>query len=247
MLRAKFKAAAIGRGVNDVQKVMAAGFNPDLWEPVDVSPGRVMSSNLLFYDCFTDDALDTTNKWNRAQSTAGNVEIDSAGNRCSLKGNGSWGNNGAFTRASWPRVAGLTFQCDVIVSTLPSGVVVGFHDGAGFSYTDFAHCLDIYNSGTCVHVFENGNTRGDVGSGALPHYAVLRVRIRITSSTACTYSIQGCQYGGRFASGASFTTLAPGSNSSSTDPLSVGFVTEGATGAGQGNDNYIRNVLVYLS
>lgn len=244
MLRSRHKAFSVGRGLDDWQRSQKAGFNPNGWDPLALAPARIRSSNLLFYDLFMDPTLDTTSKWSRTQSTAGNVEVDTttANRRCNLKGNGTWGNNGAFTIPSWAKATGLTFQCDVILGPTPSGVAVGFHDGAGVSYADFAHCIDFYAGGSGFHVFENGTSRGDVGSGGTQNWGTYRVRMRLSSATACTYQIQGCQFAGFGTT--TFTTLSPSSSSSATTPLRVGFATEGSIG---GNDHWIRNVLVYLS
>ncbi len=178
-----------------------------------------------FRDDFMGATLDTSTVWTRAQSTSGNVEINTQFAWCKLKGDGTWGHNGAYSQASIARSAGKVFVCDVhtsLDSTTPN-VVVGWSDGGGHSYTNFAHGLDFTNTGGStpqLTIFENGNSRGAVGSAYSKGYNY-RVRITLGTSSA-TYEIQGGPEYPAIGSG-SWTTLTGSSSSSITTPLHAGF------------------------
>jgi len=208
--------------------------------------GAVTDPNTyLFRDDFTGATLNTAATWTRTQSSAGNVEIDTNFAWCKIIGNGTWGANGAFSQFSTARAAGKIFQCDVAFGINDSynpnypNVVVGWHDGAGHSYTDFAHGLDFTGSGASatINVFENGNSRGAVGSGWTKGH-IYRVRITLAASSA-TYEIQG---GTEYAQigGSTWTNITPGTTSSSTTPLSAGMTCESAV-----FNNWIGDVKLY--
>lgn len=178
-----------------------------------------------FRDDFMGDSLDTATKWTRAQSTAGNVEIVTLYQWLKLTGNSNWGTNGAFTQSSIARANGKIFQVDVYTgrnATANNSHVVGWHDGAGHSFSDFAHAVLFTSSGAAniLKVYENGNDRGAVGSG-YDNGTVYRVRITLGASNNAVYQIQGGAYGA-LGSG-SWTTITPGTSSSSTTPLHGGF------------------------
>lgn len=198
--------------------------------------GKVTDSNTyIFRDDFLGTSLDTTTNWTRAQSTAGNVEIDTNFGWLKLKGDGTWGDNGCFSQTTTARASGKVFLADVYVplegSATTHNVVVGWHDGAGQSFSDFAHGLDFTASGGVrrLEVFENGNDRGLVGTN--PGYTegyIYRVRITLGSSNNATYEIQGgTEYGAL--GGSSWTDITPGTTSSSTTPLAIG-ATRQSTG-----------------
>lgn len=184
----------------------------------------------IFRDDFMGASLDTSTVWTRAQSTTGNVEIDTNFSWCKLKGDGSWGDNGLYSQSSTSRAAGKVYLVDLFIGGSTPNVIVGWHDGAGQSYTNFIHGVYFDGSST-VYIFESGSLRGAVGSG----YSVnttYRVRITLGSANA-TYAIQG---GPEYPSigGASWTTLTPGTPSSSTTtPLHAGASIE-------------QNVLTYV-
>jgi len=191
--------------------------------------GLVTDSNTyIFRDDFLGASLNTGSTWTRSQSTAGNVEIDTAFAWLKLKGNGNWGDNGCFSQTTTARATGKKFIADVYIPLEGDpnnhNTVVGWHDGAGQSYSDFAHGVDFTTSGGVrrLEVFENGNDRGLVGAN--PGYTeghIYRVRITLGSSNNATYEIQGGpQYGAL--GGSSWTDITPGTTSSSTTPLAIG-------------------------
>jgi len=203
-----------------------------------------------FRDDFLGSSLDTGSDWNRTESTAGNVEIsttDGTRNWLHAKGNGTWGDNGCFSQTGVARAQDKVFLCDVSIdptnapaSNAPN-LLVGWHDGAGYSYTDFAHAVDFTTDGTArLTVFENGTSRGNVGSGWV---AGCTYRVRITldpsgASNTAKYEIQG---GTAYQpiGGSSWTDITPGTTSSSTSPVYAGVSVQSAF------DQYINDVRLY--
>lgn len=186
------------------------------------------STSYNFRDDFMGASLDTTTKWTRAQSTTGNVEIDTAYQWCKVIGDGStWGANGAYSQTSVARANGKKFMCDVNISYGSSthNLVVGWSDGAGQSYTNFAHGLDFTGGG--LQVFENGTSRGTVGSGYVVG-TTYRVRITLGASNNATYEIQSTDGVYAALGGSSWTSITPGTSSSSTTPLHAGFTRQSA-------------------
>lgn len=182
----------------------------------------------LFRDDFMGSALNTTNLWARAQSTVGNVEINTAFAWCKAVGDGVWGDNGAHSLPSFARATGRVFQIDaypgVLGPTVGANLIVGFSDGAGFSFTNFSHGVDFsVNAGAhALFVFENGTSRGVVGSGYTDG-AIYRIRITIQNpNTGAKYEIQG---GPEYAplGGSTWTNITPGTTNSATTPLFAGF------------------------
>lgn len=193
-----------------------------------------------FRDDFMGAALDTATVWTRAQSTAGNVEINTDFGWCKMRGNGNWGDNGMFSQASIARANGKVFLCDVYVGRAGTpNLVVGFHDGSGQSYSDFAHGVDFTTpAGNVLQIFENGNSRGTVGSGWSAGHTY-RVRITLGGSNNAVYEIQGgTEYDAL--GGATWTDITPGTSSSSTTPLHAG-----ATINSNVSDCYISDVRIY--
>lgn len=197
------------------------------------------ATSYAFRDDFMGASLDTTTGWTRTQSTAGNIEIQTAGgtaNWLKVRGDGTWGNNGAFSQTSIARATGKIFQCDIFLTSTIAYPMIGFHDGAGTSYTDFSHGLQFTSSGPAVlKVWENGNDRGSVGSYAIN--TIYRVRITLGASNNATYEIQG----GAFAAlgGATWTDITPGTSSSATTPLHAGVAGKDAV------DSYVGDVKLY--
>lgn len=183
----------------------------------------------LFRDDFWAASLDTSVKWNTpTQSTAGNYAIDTTYQWLKCVGNASWGNNGVHSQYNLARASGKQFICDVYTSLKTNshtnnGLIVGWHDGAGDSYTDFAHGILFTSSGAApiIKVYENGSDRGEVGSG-ITMGTVYRVRITLdfAGANSAKYEIQGGAYGAL--GSASWTDITPGTTSSSTTPLYVG-------------------------
>jgi len=213
---------------------------PDTW-------GKVTdSTSYIFRDDFMGASLDTGTDWTRAESTAGNVEIDTSYAWLKLKGNGTWGQNGCFSQTTTARTNGKIFQCDVYIppegSVNDHNVVVGWHDGAGQSYSDFAHGLDFTTSGGVLRLqaFELGVSRGLVGTnpGFTTGY-IYRVRITLTT-TGATWEIQGgTEY--QPLGGSAWTDITPGTTSDTTTPLAIGCTRE-ATG---GLNYYIGDMKMY--
>lgn len=202
--------------------------------------GRV--TDATSYD-FRDDfmigtSLDTAAKWNRTQSAAGNVELQTVAgvaNWVKITGNGTWGANGLSSQTSIARAEGKVFLADVFlditagIATAPN-LIVGFIDGSGYSYTKFAHGVDFTTDGARrISIFENGTSRGNVGSGWTGG-AMYRIRITASSSGAATYEIQG---GPEYLpiGGATWSNITPGTSSSATNTLYAGAsqVTTGKT------------------
>lgn len=148
----------------------------------------------------------------------GGAGLDGNG-RVKLVGTG-WGNSGIRGTKSLPRASGRVFVADVVPGS-NANTIVGFHDGAGISYTDFVHGIYFYSTGT-IGIFENGNFRGNVGSGFTPG-TLYRVRITIGTTNA-VYQIQGGAYG--TLGSASWTNITPGTTSSSTDPVYAAAASE---------------------
>jgi hypothetical protein len=196
-----------------------------------------------FRDDFMGASLDTGSDWTRAQSSAGNVEIDTNFGWLKVTGNGNWGDNGIYSQSSIARANGKVFLADVFI---PAGLgaayttlVAGFSDGGGQSYTNFAHGILMSASGPSIvlNVFEDGNNRGVVGSG-MTAGNTYRMRITLGASNNAAYAIQG---GSEYPAlgGASWTDITPGTTSSATTPLHAG-VTKNATGL-----MYVGDVKIY--
>jgi hypothetical protein len=189
-----------------------------------------------FRDDFMGATLDT-GVWTRAQSTAGNVEIYTMFNWLKIIGNGSWGANGAFVTTGHARSG----QPVLLVDVNPAGAsgdpgMVGWHDGAGQSYTDFAH--GVIFTGGALRVYENGSDRGAVGSGyTLGH--THRIRITALSGGGATYEIQGGPNYNPIGH-ATWTNITPGTTTSATNTLHPGVST-----AYNGTAMYVGDVRVY--
>lgn len=220
-------AGGIGSGGGSLTYVIL----PSTWSAV-TDP-----NSYSFRDDFMGASLDTSTVWTRAQSTAGNVEISTQFQWCKLLGSSSWGANGIYSQASTSRSAGKIFLVDVFVGSSTPNLVVGWSDGGGQSYTNFAHGVDFTNSGgNAIFVFENGNSRGAVGSGWTVNNTY-RVRITLGASNAA-YAIQGGPEYQAIGS-ASWTDITPGTTSSSTTPLHAGATIESAV------TTYVGDMRVY--
>lgn len=207
--------------------------------------GKVTDPNTYtFRDDFMGSSLDTVTEWNRTESTAGNVEINTDFAWCKLRGSGTFGENGLFSQDSFAVAADLTFECDVFISAsataaAPPNVIAGFHDGVGIDQFDFAHGVYFSASGGAFGLFlrEDANTRGPVGSGYTVG-ASYRLRITLDGSGGATYEIQG---GPEYepVGGSAWTDITPGTSASTTDPVHAGAVVHRAF------DNYWGDVKVY--
>jgi hypothetical protein len=180
-----------------------------------------------FRDDFMGASLDTAATWTRAQSTAGNVEIDAVFPWLKMTGNGSWAANGLHSQASIARAAGKVFMCDVhippgVVAAAAPNLLVGWSDGAGQDYANFIHAVDFTAGGGItldLQVHEAGAFRSIVGN----HYSAgstYRIRITLGANNAA-YAIQGLPEYNPIGS-ASWTDITPGVTSSSVTPLHPG-------------------------
>lgn len=187
-----------------------------------------VSASYSFRDDFMGAALDT-GVWTRAQSTTGNVEIETTYQWCKLAGNSTWGANGLRRTTTAARSAGTKMVVDVYVPVGAASVgwaMVGWNDGAGQSFSNLAHAVN-FAASNVLQVYENGTSRGTVGSG-YTEGAIYRVRITQGASSA-TYEIQGgTQY--PEIGGASWTNITPGTTSSTTTPLAPAATAFAATG-----------------
>lgn len=199
-----------------------------------------------FRDDFMGTTLDTTTDWTRSQSTVGNVEINTDFAACKLRGDGVWGSNGLFSKTgASAATAGLTFECDVFIGggdgTAGANVIVGPHDGAGQSFSDFAHGLYFTASGgnRRLQVFENGTSRGLVGATqGWTALCLYRVRITLDGAGAATYEIQGGTEHPAIG-GATWTNVTPATTSSATATVHAGASAE------QAHDHYISDPKLY--
>lgn len=235
-----------GSILTGVERTASAGKGGVLYVICDSSWGTVTDgTTYIFRDDFMGATLDTGSTWTRSQSTAGNVEINTDYAWCKAKGNSAWGNNGAFTQATTSRSAGKIFECSVWsgdgvggTGALAPNIIVGWHDGAGHSFSDFSHGIDFTETGgvRALFVFENGTSRGAVGASYSLN-TIYRVRITLGASSA-TYEVQG---GPEYAAmgGASWTNITPGTSSSTTTPLAAGFAIADPINA------YVGDVKVY--
>lgn len=202
----------------------------------------IADSNIYdFRDDFMGASLDTATDWTRSQSSAGNVEIDTLYQWLKITGNASWGTNGAYSQASISRANGKKLVVDVYTgrnATANNGLAIGFSDGTGHDWTDFAHGLWFGSNGAAniLKIFEGGNDRGAVGSGFVAG-GTYRVRITLGASNNAVYEIQGGVYGEL--GGSSWTDITPGTNGNSTTPLHAGISNS------QSGTMYISDMKIY--
>jgi hypothetical protein len=194
-----------------------------------------------FRDDFMLTSLDTATKWVRAQSSVGNVEINTDFAWLKLIGTSTWGQNGAYSQTSISRANGKIFMADIYVGrndTTINSAILGFSDGGGQSYTNFSHGVLFTSTGAAnvLYVFEDGNSREVIGSG-YTNGCVYRIKITLNGNAA-VYAIQGGSEYGALGS-TSWTTITPGTTFSSTTPLYAG-VSSGQTGT-----MYIGDVRIY--
>lgn len=197
-----------------------------------------VSASYTFRDDFMGASLDTSTVWTRTQSTAGNVEIDTAYQWCKFFGNGAWNANGMREQGSHARSGQPTVVVDVFPGRDQGGsgyCMVGWNTGAGINYSDMAHAVNFAGSGV-INVYENGTSRGTVGTG-YTEGVVYRVKVRALSGGGATYSIQG---GGQYPAigSGSWTDITPGTSSSATSDLHAG-------GTAYHGSSYISDFRVY--
>ena|GEM_PF-3059141 len=183
------------------------------------------NTSYIFRDDFMGASLQT--KWS-VTGTA--CQINQTYQWASFSGTSTWGANGAYSQTSFSRASGTVFVADWYTgrnATAVNSHIVGFSDRLGHSYTNFSHGVLFTSTGAAnvINVFENGNNRGQVGSG-YSNGTIYRIRITITGNLA-KYEIQGGEYGAL--GGPNWTNITPGTTSSSTTPLSAGF-SVGQTG-----------------
>lgn len=197
---------------------------PSTWSVVD----DPVSASYTFRDDFMGAALDT-GVWTRAQSTAGNVEIDTTYQWCKLAGNSGWGNNGLRRTSTAARAAGTKLVVDVYVpvgGAASGAFMVGWNDGAGHAVANYIHAINFAPTNV-INVYEAGVSRGTVGAG---YTEGTIYRLRITQgASAATYEIQGgVEY--EPIGGAAWDDITPGGTSSSVTPLTPGATAFAAVG-----------------
>lgn len=194
---------------------------PDDWGVI----ADPLGGSYTFRDDFMASAVLDTGVWTRAQTTVGNVEINTTYQWCKLAGNTAWGGNGLRRTASSTRANGKAMVVDIFMPRGASGTgvgAVGWSTGAGHNINDFAHALNFAGGsspGGIINVYENGTGRGTVGSGWTGG-CIYRVRITLTA-TGATYEIQG---GKEYPviGGGSWTNITPGTSASATTTLYPG-------------------------
>jgi hypothetical protein len=204
---------------------------PSTWaaitEPLTASYG----SPTFRDDFMTGSALDTS-VWTRTQSTAGNVEYHGSRPWLKFTGSGTWGQNGLYKTTGQARSNGRKLIVDLYTGrgTITLGLgMVGWSDGLGQSYTNFAHAINFAGGGGAgtINVYENGTLRGTVGSG-WTEGTIYRLYIEQTT-TGAIYKIQGGTQYPALDSG-SWTTITPGTTSSATATLTPGATCFQGTG-----------------
>lgn len=190
-----------------------------------------------FRDDFMGATLDT-GVWTKVQSTAGNVEINTAFQWCKAVGNASWGTNGAYKTTGITRTNGLIMVADVYMNG-DGATQVGWYSGSGVAQTDLMHGLSLntISGSKNLRIIDNGTDRGTVGTTTTSDQ-IYRVRITLsTSGGAATYEIQG---GTEYPpiGGSSWTTLTGSGTGSADNTLHPGFSTHTGT-------NYVGDVRVY--
>jgi len=197
------------------------------------------STTYLFRDDFMAPSLNKTQTWNASGTL---ISIDTTYQWLKAVGTTTWGANGIYARTSVARASGRKFICDVYTGrdgAANAGLIVGFSDGLGYSYTNFSHGVLFSGAGAVpkMQIYENGNLRGEVGSNYVPG-CIYRIRITIGASNNATYEIQGGVYAPL--GGPAWTTLTPGvASSSSTTPLYAGAST------GQTGTMYVSDIKVF--
>lgn len=189
-----------------------------------------------FRSDFMEATIDTTTEWTKTESTAGNIAIDTSFQWCKFLGNSNWGANGVISKTSITRAAAKVFQCDVFVGT-DANIVVGFHDGAGLSVSDFSHGVQLRADGY-RYIYENANIRENAAETKFSSNNIYRVRITLQSTnTAAKYEMQG---GSEYdpIGGTTWTDITPGTTSSSTTPLYAGISVYSGTA-------YVSDVKIY--
>lgn len=210
-------------GFGDPNGVVTYVLLPSTWSAVP-------DTNVyLFRDDFMGATLNTASTWTRAQSSAGNVEINTDFQWLKVVGNSSWNANGAFTQSGITRADDVSFVVDALM--VDGGVhITGFQDGSGLDVGDFAHSFLISSwlgGAADINVFENGNNRGVVGSGVTAN-ALYRFRITLTSGSDAVYEIQGGPEYDAIGS-STWTDITPGTSSSPTNTLHPGFTINGGS------------------
>lgn len=176
------------------------------------------NNTYAFRDDFMAPTLDTTTKWNRIQSTTGNMEIDTQHQWLKCTGNLAWNSNTIVGQTSFSRSTGKKFEVDVFINLILTGAkpraCVGWGDGAGNDYTNFVHGFNFAN--TFITILENGN----VLNTTYTYTPGMTYRVRVTPNTAsgAVYEIQGgSEYGAL--GGTSWTNITPTGSSASTSTL----------------------------
>jgi hypothetical protein len=181
-------------------------------------------------------SLNTASTWTRAQSTVGNVEINTDYQWVKVKGDGTWGDNAARGQATYSRVNGRALVVDVYApatATSGQGVNVEWNDGGGFAQTNGKHRVEL-GSGFAINVKESNVTLSS--SATWTKGCIYRIKITL-GTTGATYQIQGGKEYPAIGS-ASWTTLSAPGSSGSTTPLTPSF------GAWGSHDYYVSDVRI---
>ncbi|MBP7807214.1 hypothetical protein KA047_01825 [Candidatus Saccharibacteria bacterium] len=187
----------------------------------------------VFRDDFMGSSLDTATVWNRVQAGVGTVEINTDFAALRINGGAGWGADGLYTQQSFARADGLTYLVDVFINGVD--FITGFHDGTGYSYTDFSHGVLFSSLGTDIYIFEDGVSRGAVGDFTTT--GTYRVRITLNGAGA-TYEIQGGTEYEPIGS-STWDDITPGTTTSAVNTLHVGASAE------NNYPIYISDVRVY--
>ncbi len=217
-----------GGGPQDAEAGLTYVILPASWSDINDPV-----ASYLFRDDFMGATLDTTTNWNRVQAGANTVEIDTNFAALLVNGGAGWGADGLYTKQSFTRANGLTYLVDVFINGVD--FITGFHDGTGYSYTDFSHGVLFSSLGTDIYIFEDGVSRGAVGDFTTS--GMYRLRITIAGAGA-VYEIQG---GPEYAAlgGTTWTNITPGTSTSAVNSLRVGASAE------NNYPIYISDVRVY--
>ncbi len=204
---------------------------PSTWSEMDDE--FVGDGDYVWRDDFMGTSLDTTTKWTRTQSTAGNIEIDQTYNWLKCKGNTVDQANAARSRTSFLRNAGYSYVFSIFINpvgsvstvdgvpmtTVATGVkwgpvdpdaliehlAVGLNNGSSYAeLSSFPHSI-LFNGGN-FYIYEDGNNRGTFDSVLAA--GIYRFRLTPQADGSCVYEVQGDNF-----QGALSAVNAPGGSS----------------------------------
>lgn len=234
----KYHLSAIRVGPGDAENPAFPPSGSITWVNLPASWSAVPDANIyLFRDDFMGGAIDTA-KWDVVNGATGLCEIDPLFQWLHVqKSVGGWGTKGVVGKTATQRAAERTLEFDVLVRA-NSTVMVGWMDGAGTDYTNFAHGLLFETSSPLrrITIFENGVNRGDTGVGSIVADRIYRIRIVLQDDGSAQYLIQGAGFAQL--GGLDFTDITPATSLSEDGVLEPGvFVSQG--------DMYASDVRIY--